>query len=1248
MDYNDNGTGKETQYDVFISYSHADAEIYGEKLIQSIKEGIEAELSDIVCRPLVFLDSEALGYGDEWHAKIMEKLNECRVFVCLLSENYLASTYCKRERLWWEQKEIRNGRFRRDTLPVYFIRLNTNPFEDPRREVRDLFGFQMLEKAVPWFDVGKEEVKEAYLKSLISNLKEAVDGKLLQARTAGKGFNSVNPPPTQSFVGRILELKELREICASDHYPVIEGGAGAGKSELATVYAYGYAGEYPQGRFLIHMEGKRNWQDAVVSLVKDPDSGRDVQSELGIKDEEVQKDDRSLHRLIVEKLFERAGKGRLLLLLDNVDDASLFEEDRLLDFSLKKGIPANIHMLATTRHQLEFQNKYRAEAYRLGNLDDDASFELFCEIGQNIFPFCRQPIFDKDSDPEYKAVMDIIHLLDGHVWSMEIIAGQMAHKYFNGITFQKKLASLKKNFSLKRKGPSRRSAADNPEDLVRGTLDILKNCENGNVIIYLAYLAAMLAPDGKKKEVLKVCWGKLFSDVTFEDEDEDEDADAFLPAYNHLWRYNLIHGIDDDKMHRLTQVALKQIMKDDGIFEECVGKLADIMAGNLSIPHETWIDTVIATPEIAAYLNNNAPDFLSILFSPKAWVKMLSCDPPHPILIGMCPWDLLNGDNWAELLSAQPQFTDRCPWEKLDGPAWYKLLSKKTLFADKCDWAKLDGYEWGWLLATYPRFSDKCLWNKLNGYAWSWLLAVQPDFSDKCDWDKLDGKDWAQLLKKQPKFANRCPWDKLDGYAWSWLLAVQPDFSDKCDWDKLDGENWSDLLQKQPKLADKCDWNKLSGYQWSRLVRKQPEFIDRCPWDKLGSTAWQRLLEEQPKHADKCDWNKLTGYDWAELLAVKPQFEDQCDWNKLNQNDWAWLVRKQPQFASQCPWDKLDGEQWECLLSEQPQFANRCPWDKLNGKDWQSLLKEQPRFADKCPWDKLDGKDWVELLEEQLQFYDKCHWDKLDDKDWLTLLQKQPQFATICRWDKLSGSKLTSLLIDQPQFADKCQWDKLNGKDWQSLLRKQPQFADKCQWDKLSGNDWAGLLIKQPKFADKCQWNKLDGNDWAGLLGTQPQFADRCPWDELDDQDWESLLIKQPQFADKRSEKDRNGNGSSGDRHQCQWDKMNGLAWSFLLRYHPPLDELDIRAWPSLLRSYPKYADQCPWDKLEGFDWRKLLCYRPEFADRCPWNKLTGEDWADLLRKQPQFADRCPWDKLSDDDWNRLLKSQPQFKDLKS
>jgi hypothetical protein len=39
-----------------------------------------------------------------------------------------------------------------------------------------------------------------------------------------------------------------------------------------------------------------------------------------------------------------------------------------------------------------------------------------------------------------------------------------------------------------------------------------------------------------------------------------------------------------------------------------------------------------------------------------------------------CPWEMLEGDDWMELLSEQPQFADKCDWTKLSEDNWKELL----------------------------------------------------------------------------------------------------------------------------------------------------------------------------------------------------------------------------------------------------------------------------------------------------------------------------------------------------------------------------------------------------------------------------------------------------------------------------------------------------------------------------------------------------------------------------------------------
>ena len=1202
------------RYDVFLSYSHADATEFRQETIDKIKQEIQDELQDVACRPLVFLDAKALQISDEWQAKIMEKMNECKVFICLLSENYLKSPYCTRERLWWARKELRSGRLRKDTMPVYYVKLETDPWQHPSEKAKDFFGFQLEQNPkdstlIPWFVDGIEKAKEEFIRERLDFLKENVKTKLKNRKVADKSFCSVTPPPTLNFVGRILELKELREICANGHYPIIQAAGGVGKSELAVAYTFGYAEEYPMGRLLIHMEGKRNWQDALTSIVKNSRTGRKTREYLDISDEDMKKSDEDLHIIIVRKLFSLAEKGQLLLLLDNVDDSSLFTTKKLLDFSPEGDpIPAKLHMVATTRHHLDYPERCKAQAMTVGNLQMDEAFELFCSIGENQFPFSKKA--DIGDDAEAAALREIITLLDGHVWSMEIIAGYMAENYANGMTFQKKLENLKKDFVIE--GEESYRNTDNSAALLKPTFDIIRNLPLGEAIIDLLSFAALMNPDAIYTEVLENCWNKYFSDLKF------KDGVPFNYALNTLKKYHLLNGDEEKKkLHRLTQGAAKALLGD--ALPEYAAKLAPVLEETLTFSQEDWCDAIRTTPELYTCGSEN---FRKYKFTSKNWVKLLAAKPDFEKI---CPWEKLkeelSGWDWVELLSSQPDFADKykCPWEKLNGKDCARLLRQQPQIADKykCSWEKLDGWDWARLLDDQPDFADKCPWEKLNGSDWAFLLSSQPDFADKnkCPWEKLDGWDWAILLSKQPQFADKCPWEKLDGWDWAELLKKQPKFADKCPWkklrDELTDEDWTELLCEQPKFADKCSWEKLDGSDWAELLSKQPKFANKCPWKKLKE--------------------ELSGEDWAILLREQPQFADKCPWVKVKVEwtgeNWAFLLSKQPKFANKCSWEKLDGLAWADLLSSQPQFANKYPWKKLkeelSGWNWAELLSSQPQLADQCPWEKAKvewtGKAWVNLLREQPQFADKCPWVKAKvewtGEDWVNLLSQHPKFTDHCPWEKLreecSGRDWARLLDDQPQFADKCQWEKLDGKDWAILLSSQPQLADKCPWEKLNGSDWAFLLSQQPQFADKCPWVKAKvewtGEDWINLLSQHPKFADHCPWEKLREEcsgwDWVILLSKQPQIADK---------------YKCSWEKLDGSNWA------------------RLLSKQPKFANKCPWKKLKeelsGEDWAILLSQHPQFADKCPWEKAkeewAGEDWITLLSQQPRFVDKCPFEQI--------------------
>ena len=1226
---------EKTGYDVFLSYSHRDGEAYGMEYILRIKEEIEKALEGIVEQPKVFLDAEALQLGDLWHSKIMESINQCKVFICLVSEQYLKSEYSTRERLWWNAKQTHDGRLLGGgPYPVYYVKLEDGIFWE-RPDVKELMAIQTDNK--PWFEL-KTQLQEDFIRERLASITSIVRKKAEAANQSAQSFCSILPPLCDNFVGRVTELRELHELCANGRHPVIQAAGGVGKTELSVAYAYGFADQYPMGRFLLRMEGVHSWDDAFSVMLDmegtSAEAGlKKVADELGIDDNTLKQGPAERHHAAADALLKRAQSGKLLILLDNLDDEDLLKSSRMRDFLCDSQIPPNIHVLATTRSTLHFSERDQFASFELGNLKEHEAFEMLCLTGNGQYPFDMQP--PTAENKEYHAAHEVIKVLDCHAWSMEIISAFMADNYDpEGFTFEQQLSNMQKGLNIKVGDCTFRSGTATPEALLQPTLEKLSSQELGAENMELLTFASCFNADNIPVNILEAYWQKYYPDV------ECSKGKPFVFALKQLTKYHLLSKNEDTcKMHRLLQSVLLKNVKP------LVRKFGVFLQDNELIHYSILTHILKNVPELINFCNKDK-------LSPTLWIFLLS----NSYFVPKCPWDDFNGDIWSKLLQQQPKYAERCEWGKLNGSDWSSLLQKQPQFAEKCLWDKLDGNDWSSLLRKQPQFAEKCPWNKLGAWAWSSLLQEQPQFAEKCPWSKLGAWLWFFLLQAQPQFAEKCPWDKLDAEIWSFLLQAQPQFAEKCPWDKLEGEAWSSLLQGQPQFAEKCPWNKLGGMDWSSLLQAQPQFADRCPWDKLDGEDWSSLLQKQPQFADICPWDKLNGKEWSLLLQRQVQFSKRCSWDKMDGNDWVWLLQKQPQFSERCPWYKLDGHDWSWLLKEQPQFSHECPWRKLDGNDWGSLLLEQPQFAEKCSWDKLEGSDWSNLLLRQPQFAEECPWLKLEGKDWSWLLQNKTHFADKCLWDRLEGKDWSRLLCVQPQFAEKCTWDKLGGNDWSRLLCGQPQFADKCPWDKLGGYDWSSLLCGQPQFAEKCPWDKLDGNDWCSLLQKQPQFVDKCPWDKLDGYDWSLMLCESPQFADRCPWDKLDGNNwisllqkqaSFADR--CPWDILNGYNWSQLLQKQPqfadrcPWNKLDGNDWSELLQKQLQFAEKCPWDKLEGSDWVELLKTHPQFADKCPWDKLDGSDWSLLLCERPQFAEKCPWDKLSDFDWSCLLMKQPQF-----
>ncbi|MBR6056867.1 MAG: toll/interleukin-1 receptor domain-containing protein, partial [Victivallales bacterium] len=575
-------------YDVFISYAHADADTPERKaVVEAIKTSIEGALKDVLPQRFVFLDSEALQWGVEWSTKIRKCISNCRVFVYLLSPNYLCSDYCQREKLWWAKTEIDRGRLGKATRPIYYIRIPNIDDEYAQENMIDQAdGASFFDS----LDNVKQEIVEDRIRSASRDIKKQVDAEY----TAIDSYNTVYPKLSQYFVGRVKELADLNERCCDGHtIPVITGYAGEGKTELAVAYAYAYAENFPQGRFLVPMEGVCNWNDAMVKLVEQCRAYfLDNKEKLQLPEDWDKMPPDEKKEAVYRMLKIRSLSGRLLILLDNLDvlNLKLISDNGLRELTGSAGLPANICMIATTR--LNDKSKSLADQrdfYEIHKLKEKDALELFCAMGNNVFSFSKWPISDgklmldavsKGGGPsnvesdmiikEYDALKKIIKILDGHAWSLEIIAGFMAENYEH-YNFQQELLDLQESLLDNLQGSTYRGEAirQNADILLRPTLNKLLDFNSitdnlGDHILQLATVAAFFPPDNVPEYALKGIWKQEYGNEKIVYDEGHRKGMTNDLALEQLKKYRIVNSDEAKlKMHRLTRDVLLNRQSDE-------------------------------------------------------------------------------------------------------------------------------------------------------------------------------------------------------------------------------------------------------------------------------------------------------------------------------------------------------------------------------------------------------------------------------------------------------------------------------------------------------------------------------------------------------------------------------------------------------------------------------------------------------------------------------------------------------------
>ncbi|MBQ7207941.1 MAG: tetratricopeptide repeat protein [Lentisphaeria bacterium] len=169
----------------------------------------------------------------------------------------------------------------------------------------------------------------------------------------------------------------------------------------------------------------------------------------------------------------------------------------------------------------------------------------------------------EDTPEEYAALKEIVGLLKGHAWSLEIVAGFMAEN-FEHYSFREELADLKENPLANLPGTTYRGGGvQSPETLLRPTLQKLRELDRfaedfGQHVLRLAAAASFFPPERVPEYALEGIWKQEFGDGRITCDGGWKKAFACSLALEQLRNYRIVNGKGGLlKMHRLTREVLQ-------------------------------------------------------------------------------------------------------------------------------------------------------------------------------------------------------------------------------------------------------------------------------------------------------------------------------------------------------------------------------------------------------------------------------------------------------------------------------------------------------------------------------------------------------------------------------------------------------------------------------------------------------------------------------------------------------------------
>lgn len=759
------------------------------------------------------------------------------------------------------------------------------------------------------------------------------------------GLSTV-PLPDASFRGRDAELKRIREVCENGKIAHVWATGGTGKTQLLLRYAEKYADEYPGGSFFLQLDGVRSWDRLLQTLVAPKVTKARSWFELPEyvpaknKDGRESPENMEIAPLVSQEIVDSIARkckslGPVLLVLDNIDEPKdLLSEDALKKI-FPRGLPQGLDIVASARSKegITPSRAPNVESVQLHDLPEDVAIALLCGGATD------------ERDLPY--IQEVLSLLGCRAFYLKKVAYLIEDAREEGypLPVQKVLYDLKRDLI---------GALDMADDDPQApgimwhdwALPRILNKPGGGKIAKLVRAIAFYLPTGVPMRILEGLWYSDFGKITGRKILDAMEDDNFRHAIHVIYHYGLV--LDDAvngraMMHRLDQLAIrKDSEQESGEWIDCIGK------------------ALAVNPCMA----------------PADWVELLSADGTW---FPFCPWGDLNGQEYAEILSANPDAASYIP-----------------------DWSRISPHGWAMMLRETTRFDDhpECRFALLNPAD---VLEKRPELESRFDFSKLRGWQWSDLIRKVPKFAAECPFDRFSENDWSSFILHDPRLSEI---DEIISRNrgvkaLESLLQKELGLVEHRS--------------DEQEQIEKHSENEADPIALQCGVSDSQvlslNYLKRCE--HLSAFvlrEWPQLRLFVDMAELRDPGNGIY---CLWLLCERPCFVGDVIWHEafdfvgdypdLPDLPWSLSFRHVSRDVDEKMIDLYCLDRWvmANMLDRYPEYAEVRGLKKRLPGQWIGVLMDQMRYEEfrmQFNWKGFSENDWYEMFMCSPRSFVSAEW----------------------------------------------------------------------------------------------------------------------------------------------------------------------------------------------------------------------------------------------------------